>query len=160
MKQVDVFKWALTGVGIYALYKIGTKVGIFQTSTDLQQQQQLNIFSQGGSSSTLGSYWSPAYWNNVAKKYGTATTIGANVANNLATALWDATGIFNDDEEAIYGVFRQLTYLSQISYLAQVFYAKYNQDLYGYLSNHLNNDELNNIANIVSKFKITSKSSI
>jgi len=159
MKQQDVFKWALTGVGIYALYKVGTQIGLFQTSGDIQQQQILNTFQQGGSNATLGSYWSPAYWNNVAKKYGTATVIGSNVANNLATTLWDATGVFNDDEEAIYGVFRQLTYLSQISYLAQVFYGKYNQDLYGYLSNHLNTDELNTIANIVSKFKITSKSS-
>ena len=160
MKQADVFKWALTGAGIFALYKVGTKLGIFQTSKDVQDQQQLNIFQQGGTSSNFGSYWSPAYWNNVAKKYGTATIIGTNVANNLVDTLWDATGIFNDDEEAIYGVFRQLQYLSQISFLAQVFYAKHQQDLYGYLSNHLDNAELQNIANIVSKFKITSKSSV
>ena len=159
MKQQDVFKWALTGVGIYALYKVGTKIGLFQTSEDIQQQQTLNTFQQGGSNATLGSYWSPAYWNNVAKKYGTATVIGSNVANALVDTLWDATGIINDDEEAIYGVFRNLQYLSQISYLSQVFYAKHKQDLYGYLSNYLNTDELNTIANIVSKFKITSKSS-
>jgi hypothetical protein len=148
--------YAGAGFAIYAMYSIAEKFGLIKSSE--QQAQDTNLQNlQTGGNTVFGSFWSPSFWSEVAKKYGTATIIGTNVANKLSDDLWDATGIFNDDEQAIYGVFRQLQYLSQISFLAQVFYAKHGQDLYGYLKNHLNDDEMNQIAIIVSKFPITSK---
>ena len=152
----DLITYGGAGLLLFGMYKIAEKFGIIKSSEQQQQDTNLQNLQQGGSGE-FGSYWQPSFWANVAKKYGTATTIGTNVANNLVKTLWDATGIFNDDEQAIYGVFRALQYQSQISYLAQVFYGTYQQDLYGYLSNHLNDDELNQIAIIISKFPVTSK---
>lgn len=65
--------------------------------------------------------------------------------------LWDATGLFNDDEEAIYGVFRDIEYKTMVSDLAEAFFKEKKKDLYGYLKNYLNSTELATVLNIVNK---------
>lgn len=152
----ELITYGGAGLALFAMYKVAEKFGIIKSSEEQQQQQNLQNL-QTGNVANLGSYWQPSFWVNVAKKYGTATTIGKNVADNLAYELWDAIAWWGDSETQIYGVFRQLQYLSQISYLAQVFYAKYGKDLYGYLNDHLSDDELNQIAIIVQNYPITSK---
>ena len=67
----------------------------------------------------------------------------------LVEQLWDATGYFNDDEEAIYGVFRSLKTKSQVAFLAKRFFELKGQDLYNYLSNYLNDSELLNVKGII-----------
>lgn len=69
----------------------------------------------------------------------------------LINILWDATGIFNDDEEAIYGVFRSLDYKTMVSDLAEAFFKAKKKDLYGYLKNYLNTAELATVIGIINK---------
>lgn len=72
-------------------------------------------------------------------------------AANLVNQLWDATGYFNDDEEAIYGVFRSLKTKSQVAALAKKFYELKGQDLYSYLKNYLNDSEMLTLSGIVDQ---------
>ena len=69
-------------------------------------------------------------------------------------------GYLTDDEAKIYGVFRQLKYQSQISFLAEKFANKYSIDLLEYLKrgknqfnpgSGLNSEELTVIFNIVNR---------
>ena len=152
----ELITYGGAGLALFAMYKVAEKFGIIKSSEEQQQQQNLQNL-QTGNVGNFGSYWQPSFWGNVAKTYGTATIIGTNVANKLADDIWDAISWYGDSETQIYGVFRQLQYLSQISYLAQVFYGRHGKDLYGFLNDHLSDDELNQIAIIVQNYKVTSK---
>ena len=72
-------------------------------------------------------------------------------AANLVNQLWDATGFFNDDEEAIYGVFRSLKTKSQVAALSKKFYELKGQDLYSYLKNYLNDSEMLTLSSIIDQ---------
>ena len=153
----DIVTYGGAAFAIFAMYKIAEKFGLIKSSEEQQQQINLQNLQTGGGSAQFGSFWNPNFWQNVAKQYGTATTIGTNVVNKLADDIYDAISWYGDDETQIYGVFRALQYQSQISFLAQVFKAKHDKDLYGFLQDHLSDDELNNIAVIVQNYPITSK---
>lgn len=76
-----------------------------------------------------GSPWAPTMWKQVS---------GAIILTNAAAVkftdeLYNAFGAFNDCEECVKAVFRQLKFKTQVSYLADVFYQRYGQDLLAYL---------------------------
>ena len=96
-------------------------------------------------------FWSPRYVEQFGKQK--VTFLKSESAKQFAKQLWDAGGTFNDDEQAMYGVFRQLKTKVQVSQLAKVFFNMYGQDLAQYLANHLNNDELAIIYGITNKLK-------
>lgn len=82
------------------------------------------------------------------------------IAEKYAKIIYDAMGVFSDDEASIYGVFRALKTQSQVSFLCDVFQQKYKTDLLSYLKNGysqwnsasgLNADELNTVIQIVNK---------
>jgi hypothetical protein len=153
----DILFYGGTAIGLYAMYSLAVKFGLIKSQEQEQQDVNLQNLQSGGGNVNLGSFWQSTYWQNVAKKYGTSTTIGTNVANTLADNIWDAISWYGDSETQIYGVFRQLQYLSQISFLSQVFYGRHGKDLYGFLQDHLSDDELNNVYNIIKNYPITSK---
>lgn len=76
------------------------------------------------------SYWKPSYY----KRYG-GLLITRAVAENYAKRIHDAFGIFQDDFNAIMGVFSQLKAKTQISFLADVFQQRYGEDLLTFLTN-------------------------
>jgi hypothetical protein len=84
----------------------------------------------------------------------TLTPYGAKL---YADKIYKAKGIpylTNDDEAAIYGVFRTLKSKTQVSYLAETFFMLYNKDLKAFLQSFLNNKEFGNVATICNKLKI------
>jgi len=94
-------------------------------------------------------YFSPAYY----KQFAGAPLLTVNTANAYCATIYDAQGWFNDDESAVYGVFHQLSYKTQVSWLAERFYALYGKSLLGYLNEFMNQSELATIANICQKLK-------
>lgn len=95
-------------------------------------------------------YWNP---NFTASKPGyKVMLLTESSVRSLVEKLWNASGAFNDDEEAIYAVFRQLRYKTQVSYLALWFNRIKKKDLYTWLRDSvLNQDELNTVLTITSK---------
>jgi hypothetical protein len=84
----------------------------------------------------------------------TLTDYGAKL---YAEKIYKAKGIpylTNDDEAAVYGVFRSLKSKTQVSYLAETFFKMYNKDLKAFLQSFLNNNEFGNVATICNKLKI------
>jgi len=102
----------------------------------LSQLQNSNVFS-------------PNYY----KQFGNAHLLTVASARGLNKIIFDAKGYFNDDEAAVYGVFGQLTYKTQVSFLADQFFLVYKQSLYGFLQNMFNDKELAQVAIIVNKLK-------
>ncbi len=95
-------------------------------------------------------YWNPNYTKQGAGKYKVFLLTDSS-SRSLAKRLMDASGVFNDDEEKIFAVFRELKYKTQISFLASVFTKMYSKDLYTWLKATLNQSELNTVLTITSK---------
>lgn len=76
-----------------------------------------------------GSPWDP----NKYKITSGAVILTRSAGERYAREIYDAFGAFNDCEECAIAVFKQLKYQTQVSYLSQVFYDLYNQDLFTFL---------------------------
>lgn len=146
-------------VGVIGLLFIGGKkildaLGITANKTDTQIISENNIISKAN-------YWQPAYYKNALAAGKTCTLITATGVETLITDIYEAHHFYNDDEARIYGAFAKLHCLTQISYLAEKFNAKYSKDLLGFLygggggymaSGILSEAEFNSLATIISKF--------
>lgn len=116
------------GGGLLLVYLFGRtlmkKLGLLPGASDEADDKALQQAGAEG-------YFSPNYW----KKMTPCTILTSAAAASLAKTIYQAKGVFNDDEQAVIGAFRQIRYKTQVSYLAQVFYQTYQQDLYAYVRN-------------------------
>lgn len=98
-------------------------------------------------------FFDPTFYQELMKK-NYCLILTPSGQKTYAKIIYDAKGVFNDDEAAIYGVFRALKCKTQISSLAKGFFDNYKVDLYGFLENVLNLEELGKISEIVNKLPI------
>ncbi len=97
-------------------------------------------------------YWNPNFYKTPFPAGIKGAVISTRAYMNEAVKkLWDATGVFNDDEQAIYGVFNALKYKTQISFLTDIFFEQKGQNLYQYLRNYLNDSEMDTLLTITNK---------
>lgn len=121
------------------------KLGLVQTTEEKLEEQEIKTQQQQLST---GNYFDPDFY----KKGGTGTLLlTVSGATNLAKIIYDAKGIINDDEAAVYGVFQSLKTRSQVSFLAEVFFKIYKKSLLAYLQSFLNDSELAVVAKICNK---------
>jgi hypothetical protein len=144
-KQIDpnvVIKYGVTLAGLFIVYKLAQKIGIFPSAEEKAETQNLQALE----SATVWDY----------NKFLSSLPGGALLLTQAGAAayvddLWNATGTFNDDEEAIYGVFRAMKTQSQIAALAKRFNQIKNKDLYSYLRDYLNDTELLKVKGIIDQ---------
>jgi len=97
-------------------------------------------------------YWNPSWANDTEKgKYKNVMLLSSVTGDKLATDIYNSKGYFNDDEDALYGVFNALNYQTQVSSLAGWFYKKYKYDLYSYIKSFLNESELQQLKVLIDK---------
>lgn len=100
--------------------------------------------------------WKPTFWKN---RTVPAILIRRAEAESYAKKIYDALNWYADDTAAVNGVFTALKTQSQVSFLADVFFQLYNQDLLTYLQegsdtfpwNGLADDELLKLTNLVDR---------
>lgn len=127
----------IAGKSITSLFSFGKDSAEDKANAaQLQQLNNSNVFS-------------PNYY----KGKSGAPLITVAKAFELGKIIYDAKGYFNDDEAAVYGVFQQLSYKTQVSFFAEKFFDKYKVSLLGYLQSFLNETEMANVAAIVNKLK-------
>jgi len=156
MAKQDNSKLLLYGGGLLIVYfgilrPLLEKLGIARSQADQQVINQQNLPNNKNP-------FSPVYWKNVSG----AKLITRNATNNLAKRIYDSMGFFSDDEPAVYSVFSQLKYKTQVSWLADVFQQNYKMDLLDFLKRGkgqlpqagLNSNELQQILNIVNALPI------
>jgi acyl-CoA-binding protein len=90
-------------------------------------------------------------WIDTKAKFPKAQQLSSPEIIALVDRIYNAKGYFNDDEQAIYGVFRAMKTQSQISALAKRFNQLKAQDLYSYLKNYLNEEELLTVKKIIDQ---------
>jgi len=67
----------------------------------------------------------------------------------LCLKIYDSKGLFKDDPDKVNSVFQLLNSKAQISYMSFVFNKIFDKDLFTYLTQFLNSDELAKISNII-----------
>jgi len=143
MNKIDPNVLIKAGVAIIALLigrKVLQSVGVIPTSQDVQNQQNLQQLE-------VANYWN--YNDFLSKIPAGALLLTQSGATAYVNDLWDATGMFNDDEEKIYGVFRAMKTKSQVAALAKRFNQLKAKDLYGYLNDYLDDSELLRVKQII-----------
>ena len=73
--------------------------------------------------------WQPNFY----KGKSGAPLLTMGVAEQYARTIYDSFGLFDDCEECAIGVFKQLRYQTQLSFLSEVFFKLYQQDLLTFL---------------------------
>jgi hypothetical protein len=137
-----LIKAGVSIAGLFIVYKILQKVGVLPSRESNQQAQNLEILE-------ASNYWN--YNDFLSKAPGGHALLTQAGAAAYVDDLWNATGYFNDDEEAIFGVFRAMKTQSQIAALAKRFNQLKGQDLYSYLKNYLNESELLTVKKIIDQ---------
>jgi len=143
--QIDpntIIKAGVTLAGLFIVYKIAQKVGLVPTAASNAAQQNLQQLE-------TASYWD--YNKFLSSLPGGALLLTQAGAAAYVDDLWDATGYFNDDEEKIFGVFRAMRTKSQVAALAKRFNQLKSKDLYSYLSEYLNDEELLKVKAIIDQ---------
>jgi hypothetical protein len=156
MAKQDDSKLLLYGGGLLIVYfgilrPLLEKLGIARSQADQQVINQQNLPNNKNP-------FSPVYWKTIPG----AKLITKNSTISLAKRIYEAMGFFSDDEPAVYSVFSQLKYKTQVSWLADVFQQNYKMDLFDFLKRGkgqlpqagLNSDELQQILNIVNALPI------
>jgi hypothetical protein len=156
MAKQDDSKILLYGGGLLIVYfgilrPILEKFGLATSQAEQQVINQQNLPNNKNA-------FSPVYWKTIPN----AKLITRNATNGLCKRIYDAMGYFSDDEPAVFSVFAQLKYKTQVSWLADVFQQNYKIDLLDFLKRGkgqlpqagLNSDELQQIINIVNALPI------
>lgn len=93
------------------------------------------------------------YWERAQKEAGKPIVLlKQQAAKMLAKYIKDSWGVFNDNEEKIYSVFRALKDKVQVSMLAKAYYTDYKVNLIDELNNRMDKDtEVKMIHMIVKK---------
>lgn len=123
--------------------KILEALGIVKTTDEKEREAEIkNTILQ----LSQGDYFDPDYY-----KKADSTILTMATALTYAKMLKDSKGVFNDDENKVYGVFQSLRTKAQISFLAKVFFDVYQQSLLSYLLSFLSDAEMVNVAKICNK---------
>ena len=147
--NVDLNTVILAGIaigGYLVVKKVLVSLGLAGGRGQKQVQQELQDPS---------SPWKPAFYKN---KTG-ALLLTPMEADQYATSIYDALNWYADNTAAVNAVFNAIRTKTQVSYLAEAFWKKYNEDLLTYLQegsdtfpwNGLSDDELNRITNLVDR---------
>ena len=150
MKKQDTIRLA-TGVIILGLGYLGIR--------SWQRKKLFNEISEkigpgaSGSTDEFDDFWSPSYAQGFTAPDG-RSVLGLDESAQLkhANNIYEAGGVFNDDETAFYGALRQIPDGIALSQVAGKFQRKYEQDLKEYIDYYL--DEKNEqqiIYNILAK---------
>lgn len=117
--------------------------------------KSMNPFGESEESKFNKQFGQNPMWNPNTWKTGKKGTLLLKVeqAKNFAAQIANAWGIFNDDEQAVFNVFRQLKSVAQVSEVADFYQLQTGKDLYGDLYHRLSDSELGTINKIVSKLK-------
>lgn len=137
-----LIKAGISIAGLFIVYKLLQKTGLIPSKEDTQAAQSLQQLE-------TASVWD---YN----KFLSSVPNGAKLLTQSGAAayvddLWSATSFYSDDEEKIYGVFRAMKTQSQIAALAKRFNQLKGKDLYGYLKDYLNEEELLTVKKIIDQ---------
>ncbi len=124
-KQIANAMWILFAAGVaFSTYKIFIMLGLIKDKDEVDLDRAVT---------DPDSWWNPAFYLTKPASIPYTRPISTAQAVTMADAIYDAMGWFDDTEEAVKGVFRQLPSQAAGSFLCAVFLQRYNADLLDFL---------------------------
>lgn len=150
--QKNIISWIVVGGFIFAVYKLLTVFGVFKTS-DEKGAEQLDT-DLGGKGDTFAEDI-----KKLAKKPGVfkrSVSDGKTIAR-MITTLREAPKVWwlPDEEIKVYAVFRQLKSKVDMGLLSFIFKKSVKIDLFDYLEQFMDSEELAKVNGIVQKLPKT-----
>lgn len=146
MKNEEYTKYLLP-VGIIIIFyifgkKLLEKIGLSDSKNDVQLESNLS-----------NKYLTPEPFLEFRKKTGFKVPVYAedSLINAFVQRLWNSKGVFNDNEDEVYQIFRSAQSKLQVSCFAYYFNQIKGRNLIEFLSSFLNSDEIARIAEIINK---------
>lgn len=154
-KALDITAVVALGIGVFLAYKLVKKILDFLGVTKSPETAGLDA-----AATDPNSFWNPNYWQTVkpAGAYYTYT-FTYDQAAELAKSLYDAFGMFNDNEEQAINVFKQCHTKANASYICYVFQSIYGEDCLTFLrggwwpQDRLSDTDVWTITNYVNNLK-------
>ena len=144
MKQKDYSSYILPIGALVIAYLVLRRFGIVK-DTQKETTETGQLFKD---------YFSPNFLQSLYSRGGRIQLLTQQQADQIATDLYKSKGIFNDDEQQLYGTIKRFKYQSQVSQAAGVFFKKYKKDLASYLSTFLNETELGRVYNYLDNLPV------
>lgn len=123
-----VIKYAAIGLGAFVVLKALGAIDSLLEAVGVKDSQETKDLDNVSSNPT--SYWSPLFYQQAPAG---AWLLKSATAAEYADKIYDAFGAFNDDEDAVFAVFKSLRAQSQVSQLAHVFNQRHQADLLTFL---------------------------
>ena len=95
-------------------------------------------------------YWNPNYWRNSPNRLNYPESKYSSLAQQLYGATRGGFLGWGTEEETVYGIFRQLSSVYDISKIADVYQISQGEDLYQMLNDELGTDEMVILQRIVN----------
>lgn len=154
MKQFEFLKWGAVIILIYALISLLNKFGIIGTSKEAEQTEKLLDAPQFKPTFLDTIKQAIAKARNKTVKQLTATDIKMFMPSSNQMLQWKdsmiaAKGVFNDDETAIYTVFRSIKTQAQMYFFNEFFKTYMKKDLVSFCQDFMNEDEMSKIYVII-----------
>lgn len=100
-------------------------------------------------------YWKGSWYKALQASGKSVMVVNSTAAQKLIEQLYEAKGVFNDNENSVYGFFSAIHTQTQLSYLCDKFQQAYGMDILSYIhpsTGFLNADEFARVVSIVSKY--------
>ncbi len=155
--SMAIGKLLLLGAFAFMLYKLLNK--FFGESEEEKNASKLSESNALNDTLTPDSIITKAVKKKLGKSNPSSSDIGKLIPNKAnmpkwITTLWGAKGTFSDDEEKVYGVFRQMTSQFEVNFFAKLFQATKSTDLFAYLKTFMNSEELSDLYKIINGKKV------
>lgn len=133
MAKQDDSKLFLYAGGLAILYfgvirPILKKLGIQQT---VEEAEATKAVQKIENTPNISNPFSPVYWKKFAGQK--VHLFNNDTTNRFVKRLYDAMGYFTDDESAVFSVFSQMKYKTQVSWISDNFNRTYKIDLFNFL---------------------------
>lgn len=155
MKKIDVLevgKYALLGTSLFLIYKLFRGTGLIKTASEEADENKVKDIDAGKFEPL-----SPNLWKTLKSKYpknGVMLLKQSETNKYIYDIFRSSVPLLPANKDRIFGVFNQLKYQSQVSWIADQFQKKYNKDLNTFLNigygRAFNDDDKKRLYNIIS----------
>jgi len=137
---------------IYTIYQLLQEVGLIKTKNDILAETVAteDVFTPKYKNELMNLLAKKLKVSKLTSQQISAAALSSGTNNFIKNELIKAKGIFNDDEEAIFNVFKNFQTQFQVMYFNEFFKATTKKDLFVFLYDFLDNDELARVVKTIN----------
>lgn len=143
-KQFEVLKWLGVLIILFVVYKLLGEVGLIKTKEDVIADKVVteDVFTPKYKNELLNALAVKLKKSKLTAADISKYSLSSSTSLYIKNELLKAKSIFNDDEEAVFNVFKNFHTQFEIMVFCEFFKATTKMDLFVFLGSFLNSDEI------------------